>query len=610
VSAPHAEPGGGDLRPIPWLEQAGPAPALDGKPGPGGVAAKPLAAKPVAAKPVADKPAPRRLIRGLVWARRVSQAAFLGLFCFLLLQTAFRGTFADASNVRLPYPVEGFLWFDPFVAAITLFASHDVYRGLAWSLGIVVVTVIVGRGFCGWVCPLGTLHHFAGWLWPSRAIRSKRRVEVNRSPRFQSVKYYVLYACLAAALTGSAIGGLLDPICIAVRALGLGVLPLVDYAGIRVADAAIASNLRPLQAFGDATRELVGAVTGGRQSYTHDAWLIVSGFAAILFMNRVVPRFWCRVLCPLGALLGWLSRFAWFGMEKDHAKCTDCNLCLVHCQGADSPEGGVKHRRDECHLCFNCEAACPEGVIRFRFFPKLRSISAAPDLSRRTTLAASTAAVVGIGALRIGEWPDRNYSPKVIRPPGSVDERDFLERCIRCAECMKVCPNNALHPASFEAGIEGLWTPILIPRIGYCELSCVLCGQVCPTGAIQKITEPEKMGIGQKPISIGTAMFDTGRCLPWSMATPCIVCEEFCPTSPKAIWTEEVTVPARRDLNHPDVPVNVTVQRPRVDPALCIGCGACEKVCPIVDRPAVYVTSAGETRSKTNVILLENSAYR
>ena len=107
--------------------------------------------------------------------------------------------------------------------------------------------------------------------------------------------------------------------------------------------------------------------------------------------------------------------------------------------------------------------------------------------------------------MRIGNWPDKAYSEKVIRPPGAVEERAFLERCIRCAECMKVCPNNALHPAFFEAGIEGLWTPILIPRIGYCEFSCVLCGQVCPTGAIQKITEKQKMGIGQKPIAIGTA---------------------------------------------------------------------------------------------------------
>jgi polyferredoxin len=333
----------------------------------------------------------------------------------------------------------------------------------------------------------------------------------------------------------------------------------------------------------------------------------------VMFMNRFVPRFWCRALCPLGAFLGVMSKYALFGMEKDHAKCTDCNLCLVHCQGADSPQGGVKHRQDECHMCLNCEAACPEDVIKFRFLPNRKSTISTPDVGRRTVLASAAVGAVAIPAFRIGDWPDRAYNEKVIRPPGAVEEREFLERCIRCAECMKVCPNNALHPAFFEGGLEGLWTPILIPRIGYCEFSCVLCGQVCPTGAIQKIDEKQKMGIGQKPVSMGTAMYDQGRCLPWAMATPCIVCEEFCPTSPKAIWAEDVEVP-KRD-SHYDAKgqqakmTTVKLQRPHVDPTLCIGCGACEKVCPIVDKPAVYVTNAGETRSKTNVILLENTSY-
>src|SRR5690606_21944552 len=212
---------------------------------------------------------------------------------------------------------------------------------------------------------------------------------------------------------------------------------------------------------------------------------------------------------------------------------------LVHCQGADSPQGGVKWRQDECHMCLNCETACPEDVIKFRFLPAWRSRAGKPDTKKRTTLAAAAAGAVMIPVGRAADVLDANYHDRVMRPPGSVEEREFLERCIRCAECMKVCPNNALHPAFFEAGIEGLWTPILIPRIGYCEFSCVLCGQVCPTGAIQKIDEKAKMGLGQKPISIGTAMYDKGRCLPWSMATPCIVCEEFCPTSPKAIWAED-----------------------------------------------------------------------
>src|SRR5690606_24651460 len=150
----------------------------------------------------------------------------------------------------------------------------------------------------------------------------------------------------------------------------------------------------------------------------------------------------------------------------------------------------------------------------------------------------------------------------------------------RCAECMKVCPNNALHPALFEAGPEGMWTPLLIPRIGYCEHSCVLCGQVCPTGAIQQMEGERKLGSGRKAIVIGTAMCDSGGCRPWAMATPCTVCEEFCPTSPKAIWVEEVDAPKRgavAQVGQPDSQETIRVKRPHVDPSLCIGCGACEK---------------------------------
>lgn len=556
------------------------------------------------------------MIRGLVWARRASQALFLSVFLLLLVNTAFRGTFSASADtpVRLPYPVEGFLLADPFVSILTLVSTHTVYRGLAWSLIIGALTLLVGRAFCGWICPFGTLHHFFAWIFPSRYVRGKQRVDANRTKGWQSLKYYLMIAFFGAAAVGSAIGGLFDPICVAVRAVGLGVLPALQYLGIRSANAIADTNIRPLQTASDASQDfLARAVWTPSQVYFHQTWFIAFLLIAILFMNRFIPRFWCRALCPLGAFLGVLSRFAIFGMVKDHAKCTDCNLCLVHCQGADSPQGGVKHRQDECHLCFNCEAACPEDVIKFGFFPNRKGTTSVPDLGRRTVLASAAAGAVAIPALRVADWPDKAYSEKVIRPPGSVEEREFLERCIRCAECMKVCPNNALHPAFFEAGIEGLWTPILIPRIGYCEFSCVLCGQVCPTGAIQKITEKQKMGIGQKPVSMGTAMYDHGRCLPWAMATPCIVCEEFCPTSPKAIWAEEAEVPKRDDHYEGQGTqakmLTVKLQRPHVDPRLCIGCGACEKVCPIVDKPAVYVTNAGETRSKTNVILLENTSY-
>jgi len=263
-------------------------------------------------------------------------------------------------------------------------------------------------------------------------------------------------------------------------------------------------------------------------------------------------------------------------------------------------------------LCFNCDAECPNDVIKFKFFPKRESINIEPDLRRRRVVEGVAAGLVELPLLRSSTGLAKDFNASVIRPPGSLEEVDFLARCIRCGECMKVCPTNAIQPTLLEAGLEGLWTPTLKMRVGYCEYNCVLCSQVCPTGAIWKITEEEKIGKrrsqGQEesignPIKIGTAFYDQGRCLPWAMAVPCIVCEEFCPTSPKAIWVVEETV--RRSDGE-----LIKVQRPRVDVDRCIGCGICEHVCPVQDKPAVYVTNIGETRSRTNQILLESGSYK
>ncbi len=407
-------------RPISWLAggEPGPVRALDGAPGATRADAEKSSqqaelAEPPQEAPPPPKPNPRRsgsgvparpVIRVLVWVRRVAQVAFLALFLALLLRTAFRGTFAASAEeaVRLPDPVEAFLLFDPFVAAMTLLSTHTVYRGLAWALVVVALTVLFGRVFCGWICPFGTLHHFVGWLFPDRGIKGGRRVEANKTRWWQAGKYYIMWASLGAALFGSALGGLLDPICVAVRCIGLGVLPALQYLGVASAQLAADSNVRVLQTGSDAAQDFFAqSVWTAEQAYFHHTWLLVFAFVAILFMNRLIPRFWCRALCPLGALLGTLSRFSLFGMEKDHAKCTDCNLCLVHCQGADSPQGGVKHRRDECHVCFNCEAACPEDVIKFRFLPNLRGTRQAPDLKRRTVVASAAAGAVAIPSMRI-----------------------------------------------------------------------------------------------------------------------------------------------------------------------------------------------------------------
>ncbi|MCC6901771.1 MAG: 4Fe-4S binding protein, partial [Polyangiaceae bacterium] len=397
-------------RPIPWLTTAGKVEPLDKAP------ARPVKAAPPSAisrwlkkrfgprkRPGSGLPA-RKVIRVLAKARVVSQAAFLGVFLWFLFQTAFRGTFsAEAGKaIRLPLPVEAFLLADPFVAVMTLLSTHTVYRGLAWALVILALTLLFGRVFCGWICPFGTLHHFFGWIFPSRYLKGNKRVESNKTKGWQRGKFYLMWGFLGAAAAGSAIGGLFDPICVAVRAIGLGVVPALQYLGIRGATVAADSNVRAVQNASDGAQDFFSqTVWTANQAYFHQTWFIVFALVALLFMNRIIPRFWCRALCPLGSFLGVLSRFAIFGMEKDHAKCTDCNLCLVQCQGADSPQGGVKHRQDECFVCFNCEAACPEDVIKFKFLPNRKSEIVKPDLQRRTLLASTAAGAVAIPAMRI-----------------------------------------------------------------------------------------------------------------------------------------------------------------------------------------------------------------
>jgi len=322
----------------------------------------------------------------------------------------------------------------------------------------------------------------------------------------------------------------------------------------------------------------------------------------ILFLSLRVTRLWCRSICPLGALLGAVSRWSVLGLHKDPERCNNCNRCLLHCQGGDDPIGSAPWRKSECVMCMNCVGSCPDHALTFRFFRKEKEV-ASPDLGRRRAIAGLAAGAVAVPLMRANTGLGKSRHERLLRPPGALDEPEFLSRCIRCGECMKVCPNNALHPTLEEAGLEGLWSPTLAPRIGYCEPSCVLCSEVCPTGAIWQITPQEKgwvVGVGgaqNQPVRLGTAFYDRGRCLPWAMATDCIVCEEWCPVSPKAIYVEEAQVV--------DSAGNVkTLKQPRVDPSRCVGCGACEYACPLQEHPAVYVTSIGESRSPSSQILL------
>ena len=540
--------------------------------------------------------------------RRISQVLFFLFFFWLILKTNFKVDFSKTvSEIGLPYPVSIFLEFDPLTALGTLLSAGTIYKGLLWSLVIIIPTLFMGRFFCGWICPLGSLNHWLSEI-PSLNIfrRGKGRIKANKYKKYQRIKYYVLIFFLGAALMGTLQIGLLDPLPLLARSIGTVVLPTLHAFILGIVGAVKNLGWPPL---GDAAQSIYDATApfflNFRQVHFNTIFSMGLFFLIILVLNRVFTRFWCRGICPLGALLGLFSRYAIFGLVKDEATCTKCGLCNLHCQGADNPHVGDKWRQSECHLCFNCIAACPENSLKFKFFPVQEHSTANPEptqkagIPRRMVLTSLVGGVAFYPLIRSGTDFLADANPRLIRPPGSVDEQRFLERCIRCGQCIRVCPNNALHPTLMEAGIEGIWTPIMIPRVGYCEPTCTLCTQVCPTGAILELTTMQKVGDDNNPpVRVGTAFFDRGRCLPWAMGETCIVCEEWCPTSPKAIYTKEEQTVDRQ--GNP-----VTIRRPYVDPALCTGCGACEYACPVIDKPAIYVTGIGESRDPENQILLE-----
>jgi len=366
--------------------------------------------------------------------------------------------------------------------------------------------------------------------------------------------------------------GLLDPIALTVRSMTTSVLPTVHKA----------------------TEDIY---TEPREYW--QAWVVGLMFIGFLVANWWIPRFFCRAICPLGALLGVFSRFSLWRIDRDPVRCTDCDLCLKNCEGASDPHQDL--RKSECFVCLNCIEDCPHDALSYRFLPRKASEVTYPAVGRRELLLAGLFGVLFFPMARLSGGVRKNFSKYVIRPPGSVAEDEFLRRCIKCDQCIRVCPTNVLQPALFEAGVEGLWTPIMISKMGWCELNCTLCSQVCPTGAIREISIAEKLGVGpfeaKGPIKTGTAFYNQGRCLPWAMDTSCVVCEEVCPVSPKAIFTRNVEVTDRWGGT-------LELKRPFIDPDRCIGCGICEHECPVKDDPAVYVTAIGETRDKSRSLLL------
>jgi len=363
-----------------------------------------------------------------------------------------------------------------------------------------------------------------------------------------------------------------------------------------------------------------------------------------------------------------LARWTPWRIGKRQGECLGCELCENNCEGACDPFGKIHSH--ECLLCMNCLRACRQAQITYGPNRSAAGEIPSPGITRRGFLTAAVSGLAAVPAVRLAGLTNQNWNPGVVRPPGALAEEDFLQRCIKCGQCMRVCPTNVIQPATLEAGLEGLWTPLLNFRVGTsgCQLNCIACGNVCPTSAIRPLSLDEKLGrdkfAERGPVRLGTAFVDQGRCLPWAMNKPCIVCQENCPVSPKAIYIGEefqvirdgartitaatadgltldgaalpsgtlgtgdyfvrlenaagerhlitensgqdvklagqwTAVPAAGDK----ISIEVRLQKPFIDPALCTGCGICEHECPVSGLRAIRVSAENESRNKRHSLM-------
>jgi polyferredoxin len=485
---------------------------------------------------------------------RISQIFFLILFFILFVQTEYRGR--DEINAA----VNAFFRVNPLVLSSYLLAVKSWTWLLFPAALMTVATLLLGRFFCGWICPLGTIldliTHKISKTAPIMALKG-------------NTKYWLLLPLLSSSLFNLNLSGLLDPIAILLRGLTFLLYPLLGLT-------ARESWVGLYQAIGERRDVFAPAYDLVRDNllpFRDTIYPLTFLSAAILLgviaLERFETRNWCRNLCPLGTLLGWFGRFSVFNRTPVQL-CSDCGKCREFCPTTFDQSAVIK---EECVLCMECLNGCPHDRVSFRPSLKLKGIG--PFLPERRLLLGSLA-----GGILLA-FPARFRSPekdsRLLRPPGVRSEDDFLKKCVRCGECMKVCLKNALYPAAYQAGLEGVYTPMVIPRLGYCEYNCTLCGQVCPTGAIPSLpVEAKKCEV------IGKAVFDKNHCLPFARKIDCIVCEEHCPIPEKAIRSRITTATGLDGISR-------EVKEPYIVEEICNGCGICENVCPLETKSGIEI---------------------
>ncbi|MDR1124824.1 MAG: 4Fe-4S dicluster domain-containing protein [Deltaproteobacteria bacterium] len=491
--------------------------------------------------------------------QRIIQALSLLLFFWLL-----RHMVVTAAEPALPPDL--FLRLDPLAAPLLLLTARDWLPEMWPGLAVLGATFLAGRFFCGYICPFGGSLDFCRILL--RKLFGTAATRPGKlDPAGRKIKYLLLAALAGTALPGVNLFYWGAPLPLIARFYALLIHPLL----------LLASNqglalLGPLLA--GMSENWVGLQYLQILPRGYHGLFFLLGFFGLAFgLELFRPRFWCRYLCPAGALLGLCSRRS--PLRRRVQECVNCGKCAAICPMSAISQDGRQTGHGECLGCRTCAAVCPVKGIAFSPAGRIKSANSPAALpERRAFLGAAGVGVLVSGATLARALPGLASGAECLRPPGSLPENEFLRRCLRCGACMKICPSNGLQPAWAGAGLPGLFSPLLLPRRGPCEPDCNACGRVCPSQAILRLPLAEK-----RWAKLGTAAVKAERCLALAEGKRCVVCQEVCPYGAvKLVQASGQGVP---------VPV-VAAER-------CFGCGYCEKHCP-VQAPAIAVYPAGALR--------------
>lgn len=485
-------------------------------------------------------------VRHLRNMRIAAQLFFLALWMVLFLMTRWQ---TEGEPVVRP---DLFLITNPLVAMTTIGASRVMVPVLMISGGFILFTLVFGRAFCSWICPLGTLIDGSKHLLKPKEERFTQATH----EWMQTWKYYLLAFMAFGAVMSAQWVFTIDPLVLMFRGF-TSLYPVLT--------SAVPQKWVPVPL----------------QAKTHEvAFLPIALLFVSIGLTKITPRFWCRYLCPLGAFYGLLSKQPLLrrrvkGCDVCHGREVE-KECVSHCRMGAVPVKPGRTQNHECIRCFSGAHTCHTEAIQFGFMkPVVEKSDASLDLDRRAFLTGgvSAMAVAPIAALSTYHRGGKN---DVIRPPMVIDEDTFTDQCIRCAMCVQACPTQTLQLTHLEAGVAGFWTPAVTPSAGGCVAGCNACSVACPTDAIPKFGKDES---SKWAVKMGTAVLETNRCISYTEKAKCMKCVEVCPT--RAFTIEKGDgIPTR--------PVSVDYNR-------CVGCGLCEEACAhvVFGQPALLTFSHG-----------------